>query len=161
MIDQIVWNPITGSSQSFNTDEDPFPVLEFDVTPDYRMDNSRQKPGQHSVYATPSERDGMSIDISLGILADDASDYVTKRAQLVNRLNGENFLDYVTEDILGTLSITLTGQSEAWDADCIISAFSGPKSGTEGAYSQVLVTFYSFAAYFYGHDDNTNLYRWS
>lgn len=161
MIDSIVWTPTTGSAQTMNTDDDNYPVSEFDVIPDVRLDNSRQKPGAHGVFATPTMRDGMSIDITLGILASSPTGYNNNRLQLMSRLFGENYDGQVTEDSMGTLAVQLTGQEETWNADCAISAITGPKSASEGAYSEVMVTFYSFVAYFYGGTDPTNFYRYT
>lgn len=144
---------------AFNQDFNP--ISDFDITPDMRVDKSRIKPQTHGVWPTPTYRDGMSINVEYELLADDTADYVAKRKTMVAALFGANFTGLVSENQLGTLSITFDGESEAWDADYTIDAFSGPKTWTELAFSHFLITFYCFTPYFTGHTTPANKYRWS
>lgn len=148
-------------SGNYDFNDDFNPISDFDVTVDMRTDKTRIIPQGHGVYPTPTYRDGMTIDIGGNILADDYGDYVDKRKNLVHALFGDNFTGLVSENQLGTLTMFFTGQEEGWSTLCTIDAFSAPKTWSEGAYSPYLVTFYSWNPYFYGSDDNTNLYRWA
>ncbi len=142
-------------NQGFN------PISDFDVNVDQEIDDSRIKPQEHGIYETPTYRRGMTIDLEGELLADDPGDYVSKRKTLVHALFGDNFMGLVSENQMGILSITLTDEIEAWDAAVTVRAFSAPKTWTEGAYSSYLITWFSWKPYFYGHDDDTNFYRWS
>lgn len=146
---------------SYNLNQDINPVHHFDVIPDMRVDDSRIKPLTHGVYPTPTMRDGMSIEMEFDLLADSASDYVSKRKTLIAALMGANFTGLVTNTQMGTLSIPFSGETENWDALVTVKAISGPKEWQEGTYSTFMLTLYSFVAYFTGHTTPANKYRWT
>lgn len=143
----------------FNTDINP--VHDFDVLPQMRIDESRVKPQTHGQWPTPTYRDGMDIEFQMDLLADDMTDYVSKRKTLVAALMGANFTGLVSNYQMGTLTIPFTGEAESWDADVTVKDFSGPKTWTEGSYSTFMITFHSFTPYFVGHTTPANKYRWS
>lgn len=159
MITSLVITNNEAVTYTFNQDFNP--ISNFDVTVDMRVDKSRTKMQDHGVWPTPTYRDGMSIDVEFELLADDTADYVGKRKTLVAALYGANFTGLVSENQLGTLSLTLDGEAEAWDTAYTIDAFSGPKTWEELAYSHFMITFYSFTPYFTGHTTPANKYRWS
>ena len=143
----------------FNTDINP--VHNFDVIADMRTDTSREKAQAHGEWPTPTYRNGMDIEFQFDLLADDMTDYVSKRKTLMAALYGSNYTGLVSEYQMGTLTIPFTGEAESWDADVMIKECTGPKTWTEGSYSTFMITFHSFTPYFVGHTTPANKYRWS
>lgn len=149
-------NAETAAVYHFN--DDIAPMTEFDVTVNQRIDSSRTKMEQHGIWPTFTYRGEMEINIEGDILADDTADYVTKRLALTAALFGDGSVPTVRKS--GSLVITLDGMAEDITCDVSISAFSGPISGTNAAFSNYLVTFISPDPWFIGATSGDKYY-WS
>lgn len=136
-------------------------VSDWNIAPEVEVDNSRPRPQQHDMYGTPTYRRGMTIDIAGDIKGSSFNDYVTKRLAMVSKIFGNNFENLVSENQTGTLTLGLSGQTENWEVDVAVQAFSAPKAWNEGAYSVYMVTFFAFKSYFTGVTTPANKYRWA
>lgn len=152
---------INNEAVTYTFNQDFNPISDFNVDVDMQVDDSRPIPQAHGIYPTPTYRRGMTLDVEGTILGDDFADYSSKRQAMVNALFGSNFDDVVTEYKLGVLSLDLAGETENWNTNVTVRAFSAPKTWTEGAYSPYLITFFSWNPYFIGNDTPSNQYRWS
>jgi hypothetical protein len=151
-------NAETAMVYHLNNDISPFTDLEISVT--QRSDRSRKKMQQHGIWATFTYRGEMELHVEGDLLADDSSDYVTKRIALVTALFGNASLDAPTVRKNGSLAITMSGQTEDFGCDVSIDAFSAPQMGSYPAYSKYLVTFFNPLPYFIGLTSG-NRYYWS
>ena len=144
------------------TDFAPFTNLDVQVT--QRTDFSRTKMEQHGIYPTFTYRGQMELNIEGDLIADDASDYITKRLLLVTTLFGDpndpTSGDNPTSRKNGTLNVAFTGQSEHWKCDVTISAWSAPQVGGYPGYSKYMLTLVSPTPWFNGVTSGDRYY-WS
>lgn len=151
-------NAETAAVYHLNDDIAPFTNMEISVT--QRTDRTRKKMQQHGIWPTFTYRGEMEIHVEGDLLANDASDYVTKRFALAAALFGAASLAAPTVRKNGSLAITLSGMGEDIGCDVSIDAFSGPIEGGYPAYSKYLVTFFNPNPYFVGLTSGTKFY-WS
>jgi len=159
MIDSCVYtNGETAVAYNLNDDISPFTHLDVSVV--QRSDRSRKKMEQHGIWPTFTYRGEMEIHIEGDLIANDATDYVSKRLTLVAALFGAASLATPTVRKNGSLDILMTGQTEHFGCDVSIDAFSAPQEGGYPGYSKYLITFFSPTPYFTGLTSGTKYY-WS
>lgn len=148
------------TSVTYNLNNDVAPFTDLDITVEQRVDTSRNKMEQHGVWPTFPYRGGMEIHIEGDLLADDSSDYVTKRLALVAALFGNASQTAPTVRKNGTVALRLSGQTEDFGCDVTITAFSGPITGSYNAYSKYLLSLFNPNPYFVGLTSGNKFY-WS
>lgn len=144
---------------AFNTDTSP--LNGFDVTGVTRISTERNKPQRHGVNPTFPYRGGMEIHIEGAIFKDTTDNYVAYRKTLALALFGNpNATAAVTNRKNGTLIINVDGETEDWETDCVVTAYSNPIKGLYPTLSEFLITFFSWTPWFTGVN-TSNLYYWS
>jgi len=149
MIDSCTVHNVDGT-HTCDINTDPIPLHTFDCTPMQRTNTQRDKTQQHGRWSTLSFRGGMEIHVEGDILANDSSDYFTKRQGLVLALFGTPGALDLTNRKLGYLQIHFTGSTEDWKVDYTISAFTAALDGASPAYTSFAITFETWDAWWTG-----------
>lgn len=160
MLTKCDFNNVDGShSFSFNADTSPLSL--FDVTVKARTNTERDKSQKHGVNPTLPFRGGMEINLQGVIFKDSTSDYVTYRKTIAEALFGAaSAAASVTNRKNGTLVIRLDGETEDWDADCVVTAYTNPVKALYPTLSEFMVTLFAWNPYFIGASTATKYY-WS
>lgn len=160
MLTKCDWtNAETAATYSLNSDVAP--LKDFDVTVNERTNTDRTKAESHGVNPTFSYRGGMTIHCEGDLFKDTSADYVAERKLLVAALFGDpNSVPVPTQRKLGTLAVGFEGETEDWLADCIVLEFSGPVQALYPAFTNYLVSFFSWNPWFVGSVSG-NKHYWS
>lgn len=144
MITSLTLNAAGGSSIDINTAV--YPLHEFSPEIDERTDD-REKMQDDGLWPTFSYDGKMTIHMAGDILADDSTDFNTKRLALINVLR-----DYGTprQRKAGSLDVLFDGQSEHWKTDYRVDAVTIPLTGASPAFAEFTITLVSFTPYFIG-----------
>ncbi len=155
-------NAETGTTYDFYNDFAPFTNLDIQVT--QRTDFSRSKMEQHGLWATYTYRGQMELNIEGDLIADDSSDYVTKRLALLLALFGDpndpTSGTQPTHRRNGDIAITMDGMAEDLTAPVSISAWTAPAVGGYPGYSKYMLTLVNPSPWFVG-SSTTDKYYWS
>lgn len=138
------------------------PLNTLDVTVDPRVNTDRAKMEQHGINPTKSKRGGMSIHIEGAMFKDTTDNYVAYRKTLALALFGvpTDLVVFDDERKLGTLIVRFDGETEDWETDCTITAYTNPIKGLYPTLSEFAVTFFSWTPWFTGVT-SSNYYYWS
>lgn len=160
MLPKCQFNNVDGIN-TFDLNDVKSPLNLFDVTVASRNDTGRNRVQQHGVNPTKTLRGGMEIHCEGVLFDDDSGPYVTLRKSLVLALFGDPGAAFDPQQRSdGTLVIRLEGESEDWQTDCIVTAFSAPVRGNYPSLTEYAVTFFSWNPWFIGAS-SANRYYWS
>lgn len=151
------WDHVDGI-HSFEFNSVTSPLNDFDVQVEQRIDTSRNKMMAHGLWRTRSYRAGMSIHMEGTLFGDQgvtdeitSENYVTNRQEMILALFGDPD-DVIVDDYMGSLSLTPSGETEAWVAQyCVVEAFQAPVQALYPALTPYIVTFHSFDPWFIGY----------
>lgn len=155
------------SSQITNKDGSTFyqvndtksPFTLFDVSVQRRADTGRNRSQNHGVNPTISLKGGMEIHLE-GALFDDSSElYIVQRKALIAAVEGDPNVDpdLATRFDL-TYEVTFSGETEAWQTECIVSEFTAPVRALYPALTEYALTLFSWTPWFVGADTGTRYY---
>lgn len=146
-------------STYYQINDDNTPLTDFDVTIARRADTNRNRSQSHGVNPTISLKGGMEIHIEGALFDDDSGLYVARRKNLVLAVEGDPNIapDLATRYDL-TLSVTFTGETEAWTAQCIVSEFTSAVQALYPALTQFALTLFSWNPWFVGANTSTKYY---
>lgn len=143
MIDAATFTNINGDTLTF---DEVYPIQGYDDPVVDRAD-SRPKSYADGKWGVVPYREGMEITVEFPILADDAEDYTAKRQTLISYLR---YVPTTRQTTSGVWSVTFSGESEAVEADVIITSFSAPRNGASPNYSECRLVMESFLPWYIG-----------
>lgn len=160
MLNTFTFNNVDGA-HSFEFNADTSPLNKFDVTVDPRVSTDRERMQRHGINPTKPFRGGMQIHIEGVMFQDTTALYTQYRKSMILALFGDpNAAVDLTNRKLGTLVINLDGETEDWQTDCVVPAYTNPIKGDFPTLSEFAVTFFSWTPYFTGSTSG-NFYYWS
>lgn len=158
MIDSFTLVNVDGT-HSYAINTDIVPMHDFDVTVAERTDTARNKSQQHGVNATHSLRGGMEIHAEGDIFGNDSPDYIVNRKAFLAALFGDpNAALVLANKKMGTVVIQLNGETETWQTDYTVTAFSAPVQGLSPSRTPFLLTLFSWTPWFVGTSSGTRYY---
>lgn len=150
MIESMTFTNADGTTYyQLNTDNTPLTV--FDPTIQRRTETGRTRSQRHGVNPTLVLKGGMEVHLEGAIFDDSSALYVARRRAFVAAIEGDPSIDPdPTIRYDGILQVELTGETEPWQTQCIVSEFTSPVRGLYPSLTEWALTLFSWTPWFIG-----------